>query len=161
MPGTLTEDGLDLWGIVKVSQGSNSFTSPVNDATQLADDSGALRVLATCHSLSRFNGALTGDPLDVKMFKATEWVFVDEHVAGSCRFEQESPVVKQSRNGVATGTEIAVIKQFTFSASLLRMSVLCQALGEDHLFVTAKGAPEKIKELCRPETSKLNCLKRL
>lgn len=157
--GTLTEDSLDLWGVIKVNE-QNSFSAPVNEVTELKDECQALRVLATCHSLSRFNGALTGDPLDVKMFKSTQWVFVDEHIAGSCKFEQESPVVKQYRLDEATGVEIAIIKQFTFSASLLRMTVLGQALGEDHLFVTTKGAPEKIKELCRPETSECTFFKR-
>ncbi len=33
-----------------------------------------IETLATCHSITRFDGVLTGDPLDVKMFKSTEWV---------------------------------------------------------------------------------------
>ena len=51
--------------------------------------------------------------------------------------------------------EIAIIKQYTFSSSLLRMSVLCKTLGDDHLEVFTKGAPEKIIELCKEETGKL------
>ena len=30
--------------------------------------------MATCHSLTRINGDLSGDPLDMKMFHATGWV---------------------------------------------------------------------------------------
>lgn len=33
-----------------------------------------LAAMATCHSLTRIEGELTGDPLDMKMFEATEWV---------------------------------------------------------------------------------------
>ena len=49
--------------------------------------------------------------------------------------------------------EIAIVKQFAFSSGLLRMSVLCKTLGSDCMEVFAKGAPEKIATLCKPETS--------
>lgn len=49
---------------------------------------------------------------------------------------------------------MAIAKQFTFSSSLLRMSVLCKTLGNGYMEVFTKGAPEKITTLCKPETSK-------
>lgn len=30
--------------------------------------------MATCHSLTKIDGQLSGDPLDLKMFEATGWV---------------------------------------------------------------------------------------
>lgn len=33
-----------------------------------------LAAMATCHSLTVIGGTLTGDPLDLKMFEATDWV---------------------------------------------------------------------------------------
>ena len=33
-----------------------------------------LAAMATCHSLTVIDGKLTGDPLDLKMFEATDWV---------------------------------------------------------------------------------------
>jgi cation-transporting ATPase 13A3/4/5 len=30
--------------------------------------------MATCHSLTFIGGELTGDPLDMVMFEATQWV---------------------------------------------------------------------------------------
>lgn len=72
------------------------------------------------------------------------------------KFEQVTPVVRQHRANQETDLEIAIVKQFTFSSSMLRMSVLCKALGADHLHVYTKGAPEKLKELCRPETSNIS-----
>ena len=30
--------------------------------------------MATCHSLTVVDGKITGDPLDIKMFEATDWV---------------------------------------------------------------------------------------
>ncbi len=155
--GTLTEDGLDLWGVIKIDT-ENNFSTPVHKISDLQQECRLLQTLATCHSLTRFDGLLTGDPLDVKMFESTQWIFVDEHVAGTCKFEQVTPCVRQYRsnesNG-ADGQEIAIIKQYTFSSGLLRMSVLCKKLDSNNLDVYTKGAPEKIKELCRPETSKL------
>jgi len=153
--GTLTEDGLDLWGVIKVNS-NTKFSTPIHSVSGLHQECRLLQTLATCHSLSRFDGSLTGDPLDVKMFEATQWVFVDEHVAGTCKFEQETPCVKQYRSNTGVdGAEIAIIKQYTFSSALLRMSVLCKSLGSNNLDVYTKGAPEKIKELCNPATSKL------
>ncbi len=49
--------------------------------------------------------------------------------------------------------EVAIVKQFTFSSALLRMSVLCKTLGTDYMEVFTKGAPEKIKSLCKENTS--------
>lgn len=109
--------------------------------------------LASCHSLTKFNGVLTGDPLDVKMFESTKWTFVDEHIAGANKFEQDTPVVKQYKTSSDhPSNEIAIVKQFTFSSSFLRMSVLAKTLNSDHLDVYTKGAPEKIAELCKLET---------
>ena len=71
--GTLTEDGLDLWGIIGVNTSQNKFEEPINEIKKLQDCS-FLRALASCHSLARFDGLLTGDPLDIKMFQSTNWV---------------------------------------------------------------------------------------
>ena len=69
--GTLTEDGLDLWGVVPLQE--RHFLSVVQKAADLA--LGPFRVaMATCHSLTRIDGELVGDPLDLKMFQATNWV---------------------------------------------------------------------------------------
>ena len=39
-----------------------------------------LEALATCHSITYVNGNLIGDPLDVKMFEATEWVLEESNL---------------------------------------------------------------------------------
>ena len=91
----------------------------------------------------------------VKMFESTKWEFVDEHISGECKFEQMTPVVKQNKvYGKNSDLEIAIAKQFTFSSSLLRMSVLCKSLDRKNMNVYTKGAPEKIVELCKPNSSK-------
>ena len=72
------------------------------------------------------------------------------------KFEQVAPIVKQNRIeglDIQNEIEIAILKQFTFSSSLLRMSVVCKSLGSQTFEVFTKGAPEKIITLCKPETS--------
>ena len=63
--GTLTEDGLDFWEVVCFDI-FISFTLPLNDLNELADGN-LLRTLATCHSLSLFDGKLTGVHLDINL----------------------------------------------------------------------------------------------
>ena len=49
--------------------------------------------------------------------------------------------------------EVGIVRQFTFSSSLQRMSVIARVLGASHMNAYAKGAPEKIASLCQPDTS--------
>uniref|UniRef100_A0A803SMU4 Cation-transporting ATPase n=1 Tax=Anolis carolinensis TaxID=28377 RepID=A0A803SMU4_ANOCA len=69
--GTLTEDGLDLWGAVlaegKSAHRFSSSASPLPWGPAFA-------AMATCHSLVVLDGKIQGDPLDLKMFQATQWV---------------------------------------------------------------------------------------
>ena len=68
--GTLTEEGLDLWGVVPLSgnadRGRSGFGEPIREALQMSH--GALMVgMAACHSLTRIDEDLIGDPLDLKV----------------------------------------------------------------------------------------------
>ena len=57
--------------------------------------------------------------------------------------------------------EVGIIRQFTFSSSTARMSVITRTLGDDHFHVFTKGAPEKLEELCLSETRPVDCHSRL
>ncbi|XP_053650214.1 polyamine-transporting ATPase 13A3 isoform X7 [Cherax quadricarinatus] len=120
--GTLTEDGLEVWGVVEVKD--NLMGTPVMNVSSIHYTSHLIAAMATCHSLTFLNGNLTGDPLDVKMFEATEWV----------------------------PYEIGILRQFPFSSSSQRMSVMVRKLGEQHMDLYVKGAPEIIQSLCKPES---------
>ena len=63
---------MDLKGVVESR--NSGFTEMVADPTQLALDSPLVQAMATCHSLIKLKGNLTGNPLDVKLFEAIEWV---------------------------------------------------------------------------------------
>jgi cation-transporting ATPase 13A3/4/5 len=69
----LTEEGLDLWGVLP-SEDSKFYVEPVRDPVVLPVESPIIAAMATCHSLTLIDGELTGDPLDIKMFEATQWV---------------------------------------------------------------------------------------
>lgn len=69
--GTLTEDGLDVWGVVP--QESGYFLPLVHELRCMADGP-LLRCLATCHALSLLRDQLIGDPVDLKMLESTGWV---------------------------------------------------------------------------------------
>uniref|UniRef100_A0A8B9TCD3 ATPase 13A3 n=1 Tax=Anas platyrhynchos TaxID=8839 RepID=A0A8B9TCD3_ANAPL len=71
--GTLTEDGLDLWGIQRVENAR--FLLPEERAcSESLLKSEFVACMATCHSLTKIEGVLSGDPLDLKMFEAIGWI---------------------------------------------------------------------------------------
>ena len=73
--GTLTEDGLDMWGVVPVEDGA--LAEPVKDPRNLPDTHPLLCAMAACHSLTRIDGDLAGDPLDVKVSDGNINISVD------------------------------------------------------------------------------------
>lgn len=164
--GTLTEESLDLLGVQPVS--NYKLQDLLDDINQVPHSSPFLQGLATCHSLTRINGELTGDPLDLKMFQSTRW-FLEEPGEDITRFDTlRFPIVRprqttptsptsscSSIDYTSTDIELGILKQFTFSSELQRMSVIVRKLpsvNARNLKVFTKGAPEMIKKLSRPES---------
>ncbi|NWS84107.1 AT134 ATPase, partial [Toxostoma redivivum] len=150
--GTLTEDGLDLWGLLPSErscfQDIHSF--PADHSLPWGP---VFKALAVCHSLIVWKGKIQGDPLDVKMFEATNWVIDDSSIhqiegQGSIHATVVRPALKAT---TAPVEGIAILHQFPFSSALQRMSVIAQEIGGDpQAFI--KGAPEIVAMLCRAET---------
>lgn len=69
--GTLTEDGLDVMGVVPLQ--GQAFL-PLVPEPRLLPMGPLLRALATCHALSRLQDTPVGDPMDLKMVESTGWV---------------------------------------------------------------------------------------
>ena len=69
--GTLTEDGLDVMGVVPLK--GQEFLPLVSEPRRLPMGP-LLRALATCHTLSRLQDTPVGDPTDLKMVESTGWV---------------------------------------------------------------------------------------
>ncbi|KAL5972016.1 putative cation-transporting ATPase 13A3 [Taenia solium] len=160
--GTITEDGLDLWGVIP--NGHGTFEKPVAQPNELPQGP-LLETMATCHSLTRIGGELSGDPLDLKMFLSTNWEFTEEISEDYCKFEMTIPAIVRPRISPSTEVtnatladvetlpyEIGIVRQFPFSSTLQRMSVIARALNGSHFCVYTKGSPEMIETLCRKET---------
>ncbi|KAJ8254750.1 hypothetical protein GJAV_G00196960 [Gymnothorax javanicus] len=166
--GTLTEDGLDLWGVQRVKD--RRFSSPEQEvAMESQSYSPFLVAMATCHTLTRIDGQLTGDPLDMKMFEATGWVLEEPSPDETSNHDLIMPTVVRPAKPSPLETdpyqeqdpdirelmgryEVGVLAQFPFSSVLQRMSVVTRVLGERRVCAYLKGAPETVVRLCRPDT---------
>ncbi|XP_065646542.1 polyamine-transporting ATPase 13A3-like [Hydra vulgaris] len=155
--GTLTEDGLDFCGVLKLND--ETFSEIENDVGTNNDN--VTIAMATCHSLTTINNELCGDSLDIKMFQATNWI-LEEPGAETERYENIVPLIAKSQNQSALLSEalekqdfpleVAILKQYTFSSELQRMSVVTRLLGSNHMNVYVKGSPEMVASLCKQET---------
>ena len=162
--GTLTEDGLDILGVLPTcnAEGRKEIvfgellptvadlvlhdvhSSSQNRSGSYSTHSGIqlLGCMSSCHSLRLIDGALVGDPLDVKMVEFTGWHFLEEFGGSS------APLVFER-----VGTEMdgyTILREYEFVATLRRMSVLVMKDHTRHIFI--KGAPEVIAEICDPTT---------
>ncbi|KAM9790634.1 LOW QUALITY PROTEIN: polyamine-transporting ATPase 13A3-like [Syngnathus typhle] len=146
--GTLTEDSLDLWGIQRAE--NEIFLPPDTDvSTKNLLNTCFAACMATCHSLTTIEGKLFGDPLDLKVFNATGSILDDarkEHIA-LYKINISTVVQLPQQSG-----EFGIVRQFPFSSASQRMSVVVRQLGQKHLDVYLKGAPETVVDLCRPDT---------
>ncbi|XP_067879684.1 polyamine-transporting ATPase 13A3-like [Heterodontus francisci] len=72
--GTLTENGMDLFGVVR-AKNKNFIYSNEDLKMQVFNEDEVLAAMATCHSLTLASSATTlqGDPLDLTIFRATNW----------------------------------------------------------------------------------------
>ncbi|XP_060069309.1 polyamine-transporting ATPase 13A3-like [Ylistrum balloti] len=157
--GTLTEDGLNMQSLHLVKDGS--FTEEVQDKSisMLDPTMPVMAAMATCHSLTIIDNELCGDPLDLIMFEATGWD-LEEPGQEHSRFDMMVPTVVKPHKvqgqpwstQQTTDTEVGVLRQFTFTSSLQRMSVITRRITANNFDLYCKGAPEKIASLSKPET---------
>ena len=135
--------------------------------------------LATCHGITRVNGKLIGDPIDVRMFEAVGWELkegveneanYDPLISTYVRPKEEEDlqikVDKEKEKLRAEGKdpddadeiddillnhyEIGIVRRFDFSSKLQRMSVIAKNINDSLFKVFVKGSPEEIRELCKP-----------
>ncbi|XP_066593645.1 polyamine-transporting ATPase 13A3-like isoform X2 [Prorops nasuta] len=153
--GTLTEDGLDMWGIVP---NTNGILSQAEREIPKLKNHPLFEGMLVCHSLTIIDGKLCGDPLDVKMFESTEWIFEEIDQKHFNKYNDLiTAIVKlppgnnptENRNEIS---EIGIIQQFQFSSSLQRMSVIVHSSNFDSFKVYTKGSPEMILSLSKPES---------
>ncbi|OXB77267.1 UNVERIFIED_CONTAM: hypothetical protein H355_002259, partial [Colinus virginianus] len=68
--GTLTEEGLDVWGVICLEDGR---FMPIVHEPRCLPAGPMLHALASCHSVTLLQGQLVGDPVDLKMMESTGW----------------------------------------------------------------------------------------
>lgn len=167
--GTLTEDGLDLWGIQRV-ENARFLLPEENVCNEMLVKSQFVACMATCHSLTKIEGVLSGDPLDLKMFEAIGWILEEATEEETALHNRIMPTVVRPPKQLlpeytpAAGNqemelfelpaiyEIGIVRQFPFSSALQRMSVVARVLGDKKMDAYMKGAPEVIASLCKAET---------
>uniref|UniRef100_A0A8C4FCF4 Polyamine-transporting ATPase 13A3 n=1 Tax=Dicentrarchus labrax TaxID=13489 RepID=A0A8C4FCF4_DICLA len=160
--GTLTEDGLDLWGVQRVENGSFHL-SEENAYKENLVKSQFVACMATCHSLTKIEGQLSGDPLDLKMFEATGWILEEATEEETSLHNRIMPTVVRPPKQLlppepaelyelSSAYEIGIVRQFPFSSALQRMTVVARLLGEKRMDAYTKGAPEVVVSLCKKET---------
>nr|XP_053627607.1 polyamine-transporting ATPase 13A3-like [Cherax quadricarinatus] len=161
--GTLTEDGLDMRGVVPVAQslGKQVQLTQITSPATLPHDH-LLYAMATCHSITIINLQQVGDPLDLKMFESTGWTLDEPGLDDTNKYDMMMPsVVRPSAPDVVISNEnveteppleLGILRQFPFSSSLQRMSVITRRLGAPNFELYCKGSPEMIASLSQPET---------
>uniref|UniRef100_A0A3B3Z9F2 P-type ATPase A domain-containing protein n=1 Tax=Periophthalmus magnuspinnatus TaxID=409849 RepID=A0A3B3Z9F2_9GOBI len=171
--GTLTEDGLDLWGVQRVENGSFHLSEETAYKESLVK-SQFVACMATCHSLTKIEGQLSGDPLDLKMFEATGWILEEATEEETSLHNRIMPTVVRPPKQLlpkdvsisaeqdmelyelSSAYEIGIVRQFPFSSALQRMSVVARLLGEKRMDAYMKGAPEVVASLCKKDTVPAN-----
>uniref|UniRef100_A0A0N4ZYF8 Cation-transporting ATPase n=1 Tax=Parastrongyloides trichosuri TaxID=131310 RepID=A0A0N4ZYF8_PARTI len=160
--GTLTEDGLDFHcykSVVKDEEDKPCFGVESHEFDVAEDNNHLRKAIATCHSLTKIEEELCGDPLDIILFNksgfALEESGEDDDVEETARFDLLQPTLVTSKLSYSKEPmQLAIIRQFTFSSSLQRMTVLVHNLeeGRKQLTLYCKGAPEMIASLCDPSS---------
>ena len=131
-----------------------------------------VEALISCNCLTKIKGTILGDPIDLEMFNSTGWKFeentnkdpfilgfyhpgeeiIDQYIKKNKDNLNNININKEGENSIYSAYSLGVIRRFEFVYKLQRMSVLIKNAKENYYKLYSKGSPEKIRELCRPET---------
>ncbi|KAF7562565.1 hypothetical protein G7046_g1558 [Stylonectria norvegica] len=161
--GTLTEEGLDVLGVRVANGDTHKFGDMITESKLLLAEAtnqssqgslrAALHTMATCHSLRSIDGELLGDPLDVKMFEFTHWSYEEgKQSANEGEDEEQGGLEPSIARPPDASLELGVLKTFEFVSQLRRASVIVRQFGQKSGDIFVKGAPEAMREICRPES---------
>ncbi|KAF3835191.1 hypothetical protein F7725_027749 [Dissostichus mawsoni] len=148
--GTLTEDGLDLWGVQRVENGSFHL-SEENAYKENLVKSQFVACMATCHSLTKIEGQLSGDPLDLKMFEATGWILEEATEEETSLHNRIMPTVVKPPKQLLPPEPAVTPEQ---DMELYELSDVCggSSAREKRMDAYMKGAPEIVASLCKKDT---------
>lgn len=146
-----------MWGVVPMSS-TNLFQIPLRQVDRLPSEN-LLFGMVTCHSITVMNGEMKGDPLDLKMFESTGWILEEANVSDDTKYDLLFPTIVRPPIRLSqidmnmegnVSLEIGIVREFSFTSSLQRMSVITRAITDTHFNVYCKGSPEMILTLCKP-----------
>ena len=86
------------------------------------------------------------------------WELEEPGIADTSKFDMLMPTVVRPKGTSFDMTsdllphEVGIIRQLTFSSALARMSVITRTLDGQQFTVYTKGAPEKMEDLCTPDS---------
>jgi len=144
-------------------------------ASQAREEELILQNFATNHSLSLIKGELLGDPMEDELFRFSRSSMVDQH-ADSAPADPDEPAhlrkvhfpgsllakkthiyefgqpVEMHLLHEGTSRPLFVLSVWDFKSALQRMSVVVRDSKDAATYVFTKGAPEKVVQLCRPES---------
>lgn len=133
--GTLTTDNLVVEGVAL----NNQKEGMIRNAEDLPHES--LQVLASCHSLVRFEEDLVGDPLEKACLSWCGWNLT------------KGDAVMPPKTAAKGISGIKIFHRYHFSSAMKRMTVVAgyQSPGtSDTTFIVAvKGAPEVLRNMVR------------
>ena len=108
--------------------------------------------LACCHSLVNFDDRTLGDPLEVEMFKATDWNLCEKY---NPELDKNISIIGPKDSDF----KLSQVHQFSFLSELQLMSVITKTEYEDSHYLFTKGSPERIYEIWRNDKIPQNYFK--
>ncbi|TMS40027.1 hypothetical protein L596_006463 [Steinernema carpocapsae] len=131
--GTLTTDNLVVEGIAGCSPSEDEEIELIRSPADL--DVKTIQVLATCHSLVKFDEELVGDPLEKASLAWIDWIVS----------RNDTVVPRKAKMGA-----LKIFHRYHFSSAMKRMTVIAgytSGSNEVHHVVTVKGAPETLRDM--------------
>ncbi|RCI03520.1 hypothetical protein CU098_010396, partial [Rhizopus stolonifer] len=155
--GTLTKEGLEFFGAKPIAN-INSIVEqrakqvePEFDAhiDAVEDIPRLMQIgIATCHAVTTLNGQFIGNPVDIEMFRSSKWKLHDEPEKEEYVDTLTPPMEKPGQ----IGAPVHVLKRFEFVHARMSMSVAVLDAHTNKVHIFVKGAYEKIKDLCNPDS---------
>lgn len=139
--GTLTENGLEVYGFYEKDQQNELkliLADNLKEEFELFSKKLVVKLFATCHNNCLIDDELLGDVLDIKMFQFSQYKFIpsyNDDLAYSVQFDEK--------------TILHVNKIYEFESEYQCMSTIVFDKEMNSWMVFTKGAPEKIKKICK------------
>ena len=102
----------------------------------------AYKLFASCHGLIEVENEILGDQLDIRIFEFSGFQMSREESREGVKF----------RVTHGSGAQIEILDVNDFESDLQRMSCIVRDVSENRFLGFVKGSPEKIREICLPQT---------